>query len=512
MTASKGAGEPDLDGPASRDPNLLSPHGFAIGSTLAGKYVIREVLGSGGMGLVVLATHTVLRQPVAIKLLRRELASDANHVERFLREALAAAQLKSQHVVRVLDADRLPDGGAPYLVMEALEGGDLSRLLAAHGPLPVADVVHYALQACEALGEAHERGIVHRDLKPSNLFVTRSDDGGPSVKVLDFGISKIDGSDADLRLTGTMMVLGSPLHMSPEQCRDAKSVDRRTDIWSLGTTLFELLAGKTPFVADNVSALVTRIVSDPPPSLRAVRPELPPALEQVLLGCLEKDVSRRHQTMAELGRALAPFAPPQAQAYAERALRGRRAGSSAPPHDAPVAARTPAPRGETDTQHSASAAPVGALTHTASVASWGATQRPRPDASKLKRRVAVLAALLLGGGATWLGATAHTPGGDISPAKPAAGIMPPASVSAAEPAAEDSVKVVPVTPAGLPAAKAAPLTSASAAPSVTPPSSASVSLRDAVIKPNVRALPARAPAAKATPSSAPRSPMFERRE
>src|SRR5512132_1665322 len=204
------------------------------GEVLAGKYRVERILGKGGMGVVVAAMHLQLGQRVAIKSLLEDATQET--VSRFIREARAAVRLKSEHTARVLDVGDLPDG-APYMVMEYLDGNDLSHLLRSGGALPTADAVLYVLHACEAMAEAHSIGIIHRDLKPANLFLTRGADGAPTIKVLDFGISKLmheqQGED-EVQLTRTSALLGSPLYMSPEQLRSAREATVQSDIWSLG--------------------------------------------------------------------------------------------------------------------------------------------------------------------------------------------------------------------------------------------------------------------------------------
>jgi serine/threonine-protein kinase len=279
----------------------------AVGS-LVGKYRVESVLGKGGMGVVVGARHETLGHRVAIKILSSTGRAQPTALARFLREARATMELKSEHVVRMLD-EGTTDDGSPYLVMEFLEGEDLMKILATRGPLPVEQAVEHVLQACDAMAEAHAHGIVHRDLKPANLFLTRRADGRALVKVLDFGISKLTSDQLDTELTETLAMLGSPTYMSPEQIRSAKTVDQRTDVWSLGVVLFRLLTQATPFVGQGAMAMCTAILNDAPQPPRALRPELPLALEEVVLRCLEKDPARRFPDMTELGRALAAFAP-----------------------------------------------------------------------------------------------------------------------------------------------------------------------------------------------------------
>lgn len=285
------------------------------GDVVAGKYRVERVLGSGGMGIVVAARHVVLDQRVAIKFLRPDVASNAEIVTRFAREARAAVRIQSEHVARVIDVGELP-GGAPFMVMEYLEGADLGEVLQKRGALPVGEAVEYLLQACEALAEAHVGGVVHRDLKPANLFLTQRADGSPVVKVLDFGISKALHGDAVV--TQTQALVGSPRYMSPEQLRSPRDVDARSDVWSLGIILFELLTGEAPFRADTVPQLYVNILSQSPDSLRIRRPDIPPPVEAILLRCLEKEVSRRFSNVGELARALGDFAPPRARVSIER--------------------------------------------------------------------------------------------------------------------------------------------------------------------------------------------------
>jgi serine/threonine-protein kinase len=208
--------------------------------------------------------------------------------------------------------------------MEYLDGGDLGAWLEQRGTLPLEQAVEFILHACEAIAVAHGLGIVHRDLKPSNLFCIRQPDGLLSIKVLDFGISKVTGlggSAPDVRMTRTNTVFGSPLYMAPEQMLSAREADARTDIWALGTILYELLAGKSPFDGDTLPEVYVRISTQAPEPLRNRRPDLPPGIEQVILKCLEKDRNLRYQNVAELAVALAPFGPKRTRTSVERVSR-----------------------------------------------------------------------------------------------------------------------------------------------------------------------------------------------
>jgi eukaryotic-like serine/threonine-protein kinase len=287
------------------------------GEILASKYRIEAVLGEGGMGVVVAAKHLDLDQKVALKFLLPAATREPALVERFVREARASVRLKSPHVARTLDTGRL-ENGRPYIVMEFLDGRDLAaELRARNAPLSVEEAASYVLQACDALSEAHALGIVHRDLKPANLFLTRGHDGHAHVKILDFGISKrLDTTEREL--TQTEMVFGSPAYMSPEQTRSSKEADARSDIWSVGVILYELATGRVPFDARSVTALVLKVRRDEPAGMRTLRPELPEALERLVLRCLEKDPAKRFANVGELASALAPLAHPRDRAIADR--------------------------------------------------------------------------------------------------------------------------------------------------------------------------------------------------
>jgi hypothetical protein len=277
----------------------------APGEVVAGKYRVDRVIGSGGMGIVVAATHLELDRPVAIKFLTADAAKAPDVVARFSREARAVAKILGEHVARVLDVGALDDG-LPYMVMEYLEGADLAQRIAREGRLPLPEAARYILEACEALSEAHAAGIIHRDLKPANLFLARRPDRSTIVKLLDFGISK-SPVGATAGMTSTHAVMGSPVYMSPEQLVSTKSVDARSDIWSLGVVLYEALAGTPPFGGESMPQIVTRILHAPVPRLAQARPDLPPAVDAIVACCLDKEPMARFPDVAELARALAPF-------------------------------------------------------------------------------------------------------------------------------------------------------------------------------------------------------------
>ena len=339
--------------------------GVRQGDILAGKYRVERVLGAGGMGVVVAAHHVQLDKRVAIKFLLPDALSNAEAVERFAREARAAVKITSEHVARVIDVGTL-ETGAPYMVMEFLEGHDLAQWVRLRGPLPLEQAVDFVLQACEAIAEAHALGIIHRDLKPANLFIVRGADALHAVKVLDFGISKATaqgGKGQDVALTRTTAVMGSPLYMSPEQMASSRSVDARTDLWAMGVVLYELLTGRVPFDGETLPEVCTKIATQPPPPLRAARPDLPAAVEAIVVKCLEKDRERRYANISEFALALVEFGPPRARASAERIQRVLRHAGLA--DSGTLMADTPGPGGSHgSTQGSVSVS-----------SSWGRTSR-----------------------------------------------------------------------------------------------------------------------------------------
>ena len=286
----------------------------SVGDILAQKYRVERILGIGGMGMVVLATHMELDQAVAIKFMLPAALDSPEAGVRFMREARAAGRLTSEHVCRVSDVGRF-DTGVPYIVMEYLEGHDLGTLLKRKGPLPVAQAIDYILQASEGMAEAHGHGIVHRDLKPDNLFLALRSDGSEIVKVLDFGISKASVTGI---ATKTGDIMGSPAYMAPEQMQSTKDVDARADVWSLGVILYQLISGRMPFIADTLPALCLAVINEPPPSLESIRKDLPSGLAEAVMKCLAKHKDERFRNVHELAQALAPFGKPESMGAAAR--------------------------------------------------------------------------------------------------------------------------------------------------------------------------------------------------
>jgi serine/threonine-protein kinase len=309
----------DASGPrAVSDPERSESSALlAPGSIVADKYLIEGILGEGGLGVVVAATHLHLDQRVAIKYLRGKAPRDRTVTDRFLREARLAAQIKSEHVVRVFDVATLADG-TPYMVMEHLEGSDLRTRLADGGALPFSTAIDYVLQACEALAEAHVQGIVHRDLKPDNLFLAHHKGGKEVVKILDFGISKLSekytSSSRVNLVTQAGDRLGTPLYMSPEQLEGDPHLDARADLWAMGVVLYELCTGAIPFTGDSLPALCTSVLTKSPIPPTTLLPDLPPELDLIIARCLAKARADRYQNVAELAAELGPFASVAGQA------------------------------------------------------------------------------------------------------------------------------------------------------------------------------------------------------
>jgi serine/threonine-protein kinase len=452
--------------------------GVRPGDVLAGKYRIDRILGVGGMGVVVAAHHLQLDDPVAIKFLLPEALANADAVARFAREAQAAVRIKSEHVARVTDVGKL-ENGSPYMVMEYLEGVDLAARLQEQGRLPLEQAIEFVLQACEAIAEAHALGIVHRDLKPANLFVIRRPDGSPSVKVLDFGISKRTGLGASgPTMTRTSAVLGSPLYMSPEQMRSAKDVDTRSDIWALGTILYELLGGAPPFNAESLPELVLKVVSDAPASLRSIRPDVPEALERAIFTCLEKDRARRYESVGAFSAAIAPYGPSRAAISVERISRILQgAGIASSPFAQPAEAKS----GST-------------------MASWGQTAS---DAGRGRRVTliavaSVLAFAMLGIGAYALSGRGAKADASAAPELPRAPVMASAPVVAPSATAANAPStVVDVTPAAPPTTPAVKAASPAVNPQPDPVSAPALA--------KVRQKP-RAPSASSVRTSSPTAP------
>ena len=281
-----------------------------VGTLLGGRYRIEKQLGEGGMGTVYIGVHEAIGKKVAIKCLNPEMAANRSVVERFKREARAATAAGNEHIIDVTDMGELPDG-APYIVMELLEGRELADLLDTVGPLPIGRAVTIMLEVCDALAAAHTKGIVHRDLKPENIFLVRRKRNPDFVKVLDFGIARFNEPatiGGGKNLTATGMTIGTPHYMSPEQAQGLPGVDLQTDIYALGVILYEMLAGERPFNAETFPLLIVAIVTNDAPLIRMVRPDVPEGLDAAIQKCLAKDPEHRWTSVDELAEAIEPYA------------------------------------------------------------------------------------------------------------------------------------------------------------------------------------------------------------
>jgi serine/threonine-protein kinase len=450
---------------------------FLEGSVIAGKYRVGRPLGVGAMGVVVGARHEMLGQDVAIKLLLPSLGHDASVVSRFLREAQAAARLRSDHVVRVVDVG-LHEGGVPYFVMERLEGHDLSVEMQQRGALPIAEAVDLGMAALAALSEAHSLGMVHRDLKPANLFLASRPDGPPRLKVLDFGISKVslENEPPGRDLTSTKTLLGSPAYMSPEQIRSSRNVDARSDIWAIGVVLYELLTGQAAFDGETVGDVFAKIREEELPLLGTIRPDVPAPLEAVVARCLRRNRDERYQSAAELRAALAPFASNPAAATVSAA--------------APVTS-SPADVPEPAIGHAGAdlgAANPRAATH----AGWTSQTGPRAGT----RRVALAVTVSLAGlaAAAWFWST-RPPGDD-----PAANADAAAEARPAAPV----VEVASAATAPAPPPPAEPASSLSPEPSSPSPP---ISAKPRPTQPPPRRVAPAQPPSQRTPSPPPRDEL-----
>jgi serine/threonine protein kinase len=285
-----------------------------IGEVLGERYKILSEIGGGGMGVVYEARHTGTGRRVAVKVLTSDLAKNATLVERFYREARAAGAIEAQHIVQVLDTGTDPKTGAPFMVMEYLDGEDLYALFYRLGPLPPELALRITAQACLGLQKAHEARVIHRDIKPGNLFLTKRDDETCLLKILDFGIAKIrpdEVSQVDTgALTRTGSMLGSPLYMSPEQARGQKNIDHRSDIWSLGVVLYQALTGRRPHEdVDALGDLIIAICSEAPEPAQDVAPWIPAEIAAIAHRAMSFDPAARFQSAAEMFDAIKVHLP-----------------------------------------------------------------------------------------------------------------------------------------------------------------------------------------------------------
>jgi eukaryotic-like serine/threonine-protein kinase len=273
--------------------------GSLVGRTV-GNYEVRAKIGEGGMGVVYLAEHPRITKKVAVKVLNASLQGDHDdHLRRFLNEARAASEIRSDHVIDIFDFGELPEG-APYLVMEWLEGEPLSNLIRTSGPVPVERALHILRGITRALAAAHQRGVVHRDLKPDNVFLVERNGDRDFVKVLDFGIAQLADTGENTRRTATGTLIGTPAYMSPEQCRGLRSVDHRSDIYSLGVIAYELTTGKLPFTAEGLGNLLLAHLFQTPPAPAELNPAVPADVSAAIMKALAKEQDQRFASATEL--------------------------------------------------------------------------------------------------------------------------------------------------------------------------------------------------------------------
>ena len=314
----------------------------ALPVTLGGYDLVGE-LGSGGFGDVYEARKHRLDKPVALKVLHAHLTKDAEAVERFGREARAAARFRHPHIVSVSDIGEA--GGVHFIEMELLEGESLKDRLA-RGPLSVAEAVDVLAPVCAAVAAVHDQGIVHRDIKPANVFLTAPLAGVVHPKLLDFGIARLRDGARDV--TASDAFLGSVAYMSPEQMYNARDVDARADQWSLAVTAYECLTGRVPFAATSVPEAVTAVLSGSFPRPRALRPEIPEALEAAILRAMARERAERHPSVRAFGAALL--------AHGDARVRAMYGGTLCPPDTPPA----PAPSRTPDARSHLPCAPAGA--------------------------------------------------------------------------------------------------------------------------------------------------------
>jgi len=475
------------------------------GTVISGKYRVDSILGRGAMGVVVAATHLELREAIALKFLYAKTDGSEDFKSRFRREAQVSAKLRNEHITRVLDVGTWREG-AMYMVMEYLSGNDLRKMIRTQGPFPIGAAVEYITQVCEGVAEAHAHGIIHRDLKPSNLLVTKRADGSDLVKILDFGISKWSAmGEEEGELTQTGVVLGSPKYMSPEQLFGAGSVDSRTDIWSIGAILYELIGGRPPYDQPSLARICADLAGNkPPPRLRDIRTEVTPELEAVVLHCLERSIDLRIQNVADLaGDLLAAVGSP----YAEQ-VRSRIRSTLDPSGTSAAHSSLRQPGGATGTFTSLAFADASAsypkVGSQSSQVNAGVTLQSSQDQTKKRKQGMIAVALLaIAGIGGWFFLNRDRPSSQeeastaptaAPPPMPATATPAPPAAAAAAPAATTTATAA--TDTGTNAAATKPTTPSEPARHVTPPS------RPVVARP-APPRPAPAPAADNPPPASP---------
>jgi serine/threonine protein kinase len=469
------------------DPIPLRP-----GDALAdGKYRLERVLGEGGMGVVFVGLHAGLEDRVAVKVLHPRRAQDPQIVTRFVREAKTAFKLRSEHVARTLDVGThpTPNGELPYIVMELLDGQELSHHLDAFGAMRIPDAIGLMLQACEALASAHALGIVHRDLKPSNLFLIDGPDGKPFLKVLDFGISKVnEAADTTPGVTTTDAVLGSPGYMPPEQLRASRDVDARADVWSLAMVLWEMLVGKPMFANETFPEICAKVLHGTLPTPREAGADIPEGLEKVIMRALASEPDARHPSVLAFAEGLAPFLG------ANPSSRLLRIANLSKPPGSRVPSIPPPVSPELQVASTATSHPPAALERktTPTPVPWGVTESGTARATGTQTERKRGRAIWIAAGVAVAVAGAVTVGAVVRGRQPAAvEASSAAPISTVPPTAS-----APATPAS--AASAAPVESAAPAPSASAEPHARAHAR-----PSHAAASASAPAASASSRTRP---------
>ncbi len=303
MTRAESA-SPEPDGDRLIDRRLSDSNQTWLGKIVDGRYRVLEVIGRGGMGVVYRVEHLRMGKMAAMKVLHRDLAQDPEVIARFEREATSVSKLDHPHTVQVFDFGNAQ--GALYLIMELIRGQDLARIIERDGPIPWARAAPLLVQICGALQEAHSFGIVHRDLKPENVLITRTSNGRDYAKVLDFGLAKLDAREnAPKRETERQAIVGTPYFMSPEQIR-GDEVDARTDLYSLGALMFELLTGTHLYSGSTAVGVLTKHLTAEPdaPSMRAPKMAIPPAVDHLCRKALRREPDQRWQSAAEFAAAI----------------------------------------------------------------------------------------------------------------------------------------------------------------------------------------------------------------
>jgi eukaryotic-like serine/threonine-protein kinase len=427
------------------------PRKLSEGTMLDDKYRIDRLLAVGGMGAVYVGTHIKLRKRVAIKVLNPQLSSAAM-IERFHREAITASQIGHEGIAQVTDIGTSSDG-EPFLVMEYLEGEPLASRLRTSGPLSIEDACELGCSILSPLAAAHRAGIIHRDLKPDNVFLVRQS-RGELVKLLDFGISRAAGLESEFRLTTTGLVLGTPYYMSPEQARGDSAITPAADLYAFGVILYEMLTGSVPIRADNYNQLMYRVMIGDYARPRERRPDLPEALERIILQSMALEPEHRPASAVDLEAPLLAYCRP---AFRDRSSSRMSAPGLPLPTPAPATASgSGIRRSGVGTDHTAIASGAPVPGFGAPLGTAGAITNPRRPAARRSRLPWILAAIVVAAGIAAVVVVAGHGDGQvaIAPAQPAAAQPAAAQPAAAQPAAAQPAAAQPATAPAQPAAPA----------------------------------------------------------